>query len=66
MGGVSTLTMLRGTPEQVQAEAQAVIRKAGGGGGYIMAAGCMVPRDTPEENMQAMVRAAHEFGRYSS
>jgi len=61
MGGVSTLTLLRGTPEQVEAEARECIRKAGGNGGYILAAGCMVPRDTPEENIRALVRTAHEW-----
>jgi len=65
MGGVSTLTLLRGTAEQVEAEARECIRKAGQGGGYILAAGCMVPRDTPEDNIRAMVRAAHEFGVYA-
>ena len=64
MGGVSTLTMLKGTPEQVEAEARECIRKAGHGGGYILAAGCMVPRDTPRENVRALVRAAREFGSY--
>lgn len=59
MGGVSTMTLLRGAPEQVEAEALACIRKAGDNGGYILAAGCMVPRDTPEENMAALVRVAH-------
>jgi uroporphyrinogen-III decarboxylase len=59
MGGVSTLTLLRGTPEQVEVEARECIRKAGYNGGYILAAGCMVPRDTPEANIRAMVRVAH-------
>ena len=65
MGGVATLTLLRGTPQEVEAEARECIRKAGKGGGYILAAGCMAPCDTPQENMRAMVRAAHEFGRYA-
>lgn len=58
MGGVSTLTLLRGTPAEVEAEARACIRKAGADGAYILAAGCMVPRDTPEANLHALVRAA--------
>jgi hypothetical protein len=64
MGGVSTLTLLRGTPQQVEAEARSCIDKAAAGGGYILAAGCMVPRDTPEDNVRAMVRTAHEYGGY--
>ena len=64
MGGVSTLTMLRGTPQEVAEEGRQCIRKAGRDGGYILAAGCMVPRDTPEGNIRALVNTAHEFGRY--
>jgi len=64
MGGVATLTLLQGTPQQVEEEARNCILKAGGDGGYILAAGCMVPRDTPEENIRALVKTAHEFGRY--
>lgn len=64
MGGVATSTLLRGTPQEVEEEAKKCILKAGRDGGYILAAGCMVPRDTPEENMRALVSAAHEFGRY--
>ena len=65
MGGVSTLTLLRGTATDVEAEAKVCIEKAGAGGGYILAAGCMVPRDTPEANIRALVRAGHESGRYN-
>ena len=64
MGGVSTLTLLQGTPREVEAEARACILKAGREGGYLLAAGCMVPRDTPEDNLRALVNTAHEFGRY--
>ena len=64
MGGVSTLTLLRGTPAEVRAESRECIRAAGRDGGYILAAGCMVPTPTTQENVRAMVRAAHEFGEY--
>lgn len=57
MGGVNTLTLSRGTPDEVRAEA---IRKCREGGpqGYILAAGDMVPPETPLENLQAMVDVA--------
>ena len=57
MGGVSTLTLARGTQDEVRAEA---IRKCREGGpqGYILAAGDMVPPDTPMENLRAMVDVA--------
>jgi len=31
---------------------------------FILSSCFEVPRDTPPENLHAMVRAAHEFGRY--
>jgi MtaA/CmuA family methyltransferase len=57
MGGVNTLTLSSGTPEDVQTEA---IRKCreGGPNGYILAAGDMVPPDTSLANLQAMVDVA--------
>lgn len=57
MGGVSTLTLTRGTAEQVKAEAIEKCRQ-GGPQGYILAAGGMAPAATPVENLQAMVDVA--------
>jgi len=57
MGGVNTLTLASGTPEDVRAEA---IRKCREGGpyGYVLAAGDMVPPDTTLANLQALVDVA--------
>lgn len=57
MGGVDTLQLLSGTPDAVYQQALACIRE--GGQGYILGSGCAVARDTPAENLRAMVRAAH-------
>jgi uroporphyrinogen-III decarboxylase len=57
MGGVSTLTLAQGTPEEVTAEAIRVCRE-GGPDGYILAAGDMVPPVTPLANLKAMVDVA--------
>jgi uroporphyrinogen-III decarboxylase len=57
MGGVNTLTLARGTPSEVQAEAVHKCRE-GGPFGYVLAAGDMVPPDTPLANLQAMVDVA--------
>jgi len=57
MGGVNTVTLSRGTREDVKAEAIAKCLE-GGPHGYILAAGDMVPPDTPLENLQAMVDVA--------
>ena len=57
MGGVNTLTLSSGAPEEVQAEA---IRKCREGGpyGYVLAAGDMVPPYTSMANLRAMVDVA--------
>jgi hypothetical protein len=57
MGGLNTLTLAYGTPEAVQAEAIQKCRE-GGPYGYILAAGDMVPPNTPLANLQAMVDVA--------
>lgn len=56
-GGVDPVGVLQnGTPEKVRAAAEACHREAGPK--YIVAAGCEVPPDTPEENMRAMAEYA--------
>lgn len=57
MGGVNTITLAHGTAEEVRQEAIQKCRE-GGPHGYILAAGDMVPPDTPLENLQAMVDVA--------
>jgi hypothetical protein len=64
MGGVNTLTLLRGTPAGVLAEARSCIRQAGGRGGYLLGSGCVVPRGTPRENLLALAEAARRHGAY--
>ena len=59
MGGVNTLTLSRGTPEEVRAEAIRTCRE-GGPTGYILAAGDMVPPDTSRENLGALVDVARK------
>jgi uroporphyrinogen-III decarboxylase len=57
MGGVDTLTLAHGTPEEVQTECIQKCRE-GGPFGYVLGVGDMVPGDTPLENLQAMVDVA--------
>ena len=61
MGGVNTLTLLNGSPEEVYQEASDCCRAAAADGGYILAAGDMVPDRSPEENILALIRAANDF-----
>jgi len=60
VGNVDTVTeLLQGTPATVRASAQRCIDQAGRGGGFLLGSGCIVPRYTPVENVQEMVRVAH-------
>jgi uroporphyrinogen decarboxylase len=52
------------TPQQVFETAREAIQKAMRGGGFILSSGCALGRDTPPENIEAMARAAMEFGGY--
>jgi uroporphyrinogen decarboxylase len=59
-----TAVFLQGTPETVQAAARQAIRAAAAGGGFILSPGCELPRDTPPENLAALVEVAKNYGRY--
>ena len=57
-------TLLRGSPEDVEAEARQCIESAGQGGGFILASGDGVIVGTPFENVFRMVEAGEKYGRY--
>lgn len=59
-----TTVLLQGTPDSVRAAAKEAIRAGGAGGGFILSPGCEVPRDTPPENLAALVEAAQMYGSY--
>lgn len=63
-GGINTLTLLRGSPEEVMKEAKCCIEVAGSDGGYILGSGDDIPIEAPIENVKAMVEAAKVWGRY--
>ena len=63
MGNLDPVNILqRGTSEQVAEEAARIMRIGKEGGGYIFDTGEMVPRDTPEKNMRAMIKNARQNG----
>ena len=70
--GVTTLigtvdpsgVLARGTPDDVRAAARADLAVLAAGGGFILAPGCALPYDTPDENIRALVETAHVDGRY--
>lgn len=64
-GNVNTFeTMLRGTTQDVEREAKACIDAAAAGGGFILSTGDQCGRDTPDENIFALVEVAKSYGRY--
>ena len=60
----TTTTMLRGTPDEVAAAARQAIDDAAEGGRFILSTGDQCGRDTPDENLRAMVETARTYGRY--
>ena len=53
----------QGTPESVIAASKKVIEDSDGKK-FILATGCETPRDTPTENLQAMLTAVETYARY--
>jgi uroporphyrinogen-III decarboxylase len=49
---------VRGTPEQVYAEARACVEKVAGSGAFILSAGGGLSPGTPAEHIDALARAA--------
>jgi uroporphyrinogen decarboxylase len=65
MGNVDPVNvMLRGTPERVEEECKRCIQVGAPGGGFILSLGGGPSMETPEENIEAMVRAAKKYGKY--
>lgn len=65
MGNVRSVdTMLQGTAHRVEREATACIENASKGGGFILSADCTLPRDTPKQNLEVLVRVALSRGTY--
>jgi uroporphyrinogen decarboxylase len=65
MGNLHTTElMLYGSPDDVYAASVQAIHDGGEGGGFILSTGDQCPRDTPDENLFAMVQAAKDHGCY--
>lgn len=64
-GNVNTFeTMLNGTVKEVEAEARACIDAAANNGGFILSTGDQCGRDTPDDNIFALVETAKNYGKY--
>jgi uroporphyrinogen decarboxylase len=65
MGNLHTTeVMLKGTPEMVTDAAKRAIDDAAEGGGFILSTGDQCGRDTPDENIMALIDVARTYGRY--
>jgi uroporphyrinogen decarboxylase len=60
----TTRTMLQGTPQDVAAASRKAIDDAAEGGRFILSTGDQCGRDTPFENLQAMIETARSYGKY--
>jgi uroporphyrinogen decarboxylase len=60
----TTDVMLRGTTQDVIAAAKKAIDDAAEGGQFILSTGDQCGRDTPDENLHAMIETARTYGRY--
>jgi uroporphyrinogen decarboxylase len=56
--------MLRGTPDEVSGASRRAIDAAAEGGRFILSTGDQCGRDTPFENIRAMISTARTYGRY--
>ena len=56
--------LLYAAPDKVYEETKRIMAIGKQGGGFMIDSGEMIPRDVPEENMKAYIKAAKEFGTY--
>lgn len=54
--------LLRGTPQDVARETERIVRTCHPAGGYLFCTGEMNPRDTPVENIKAMIQTVRRCG----
>jgi len=60
----TTEVMLFGSPATVADTSKKAIDDAGAGGRFILSTGDQCGRDTPDENLLAMINTAREYGKY--
>ena len=60
----TTEVMLKGSYKDVYEASKQAILDAKAGGGFILSTGDQCGRDTPLENIQAMIDASNDFGKY--
>ncbi len=60
----TTSVMLQGSVDDVVTAAKRAIDDAAAGGGFILSTGDQCSRDTPDENIRALVETARTYGKY--
>ena len=60
----TTRVMLHGSVDDVVAASKQAIDDAAAGGGFVLSTGDQCGRDTPDENIWAMIETARTYGRY--
>jgi uroporphyrinogen decarboxylase len=64
-GNIHTVdVMLLGTPKEVENAVKNCINAAGSNGGYILSTGDQCPKETPIENLRALIKATRIYGQY--
>lgn len=63
MGGIPISLIISGTPEKIDAYVKELLEEMKPGGGYILTANVSIaPKDTPIENMHALIEAVEKYG----
>jgi uroporphyrinogen-III decarboxylase len=60
----TTSVMLHGTTTDVVRASRRAIDDAAVGGGFVLSTGDQCGRDTPDDNLWAMIETARTYGRY--
>ncbi len=63
-GNLNTTNLVSDGPEKIYELSKEAIEDAAEGGGFILSSGCALGRDTPPENVEAMIQATLDYGSY--
>ncbi|MCF6096174.1 hypothetical protein L1766_04010 [Thermovorax subterraneus] len=65
MGGVPISLIVSGTPEKIDSYVKELLEEVKPGGGYILATSVgIAPKETPVENIKALIEAVEKYGKY--
>lgn len=65
MGNIDPVLIWQGTKEELLAAAEVVLETAKDYKNFIMSSGCLIPRDTPLENVEAIINITKAYPVYS-